>query len=749
MRTNIALTDWQFTKTDDSAAKDWQAVTVPHTWNNLDGQDGGNDYYRGRCWYQIVLPALPADKEVFVEFEGANHIAEVYLNGEKLGRHEGGFSTFRFSLGAYVKAGENRLSVSVDNGESHVYPQMADFSFFGGLYRPARLIITEKAHFDVMRHGTSGVFITPSVHADAADVRIDAFSVGCAGCTVRAEILDAEGKTVAEASSAAGETTLSLTLQNPHRWNGMHDAYLYTARLTLLKDGEEQDAVCEAFGVREYTVDVNKGFYLNGKSYPLHGVSRHQDRYNMGWALTKKEHAEDAALIAEVGANTIRLAHYQHAKDFYDICDATGFVLWAEIPFISLFIEGPRARENTLSQMTELISQNYNRPSICFWGISNEITMGGETPELLDNLKAVHTLAKKLDPSRLTTMAQITMVDNASQHNFITDVLSYNHYFGWYMGDVAENGPVLDAFHQQNPTRPLGVSEYGAEANLALHSANPHVRDYSEEYQAIYHENMLKTFAERPYLWSTHVWNMFDFAADARDEGGCKGRNNKGLVSYDRKIRKDSFYVYKAYWTSAPFVHITGRRFTERLAGKTEIKVYANCPAVSLRIDGGPAITLCGDKVFIFTDIALDMGEHRFTATADGAETDTITLCGVAVENASYKLPEEPEAAEGEGVTNWFEGKVPADEMQFPEGRFSIRDTVGDIAANAEAMQMLSEMMASMLGDMAKKGSGMMKTVVTMFKNRSMESLLEMAGSKLPKGAKQMINARLNEISKK
>ncbi|MEG0110599.1 MAG: glycoside hydrolase family 2 TIM barrel-domain containing protein, partial [Oscillospiraceae bacterium] len=370
----------------------------------------------------------------------------------------------------------------------------------------------------------------------------------------------------------------------------------------LVKNGEALDEIITAFGVREYSVDAETGFILNGKPYPLHGVSRHQDRIDMGWALTRKEHAEDAAIIKEVGANTIRLAHYQHAEEFYSICDETGFVLWAEIPFISMFIADPRARENTLSQMTELVMQKYNHPSICFWGISNEISMGGETPELLDNLKAVNAICKKLDPSRLTTMAHLTMVENESPMHSLTDVLSYNHYFGWYIGDVSENGPALDAFHKMHPTRPVGVSEYGAEANLALHSAHPHVHDYSEEYQAYYHENMLKTFAERPYLWSTHVWNMFDFAADARDEGGCKGRNNKGLVTYDRKTRKDSFYIYKAYWTKEPFVHITGRRFIDRISGKTDIKVYSNCPSVSLSVNGAEPITLEGDKVFIFKD---------------------------------------------------------------------------------------------------------------------------------------------------
>ena len=309
-------------------------------------------------------------------------------------------------------------------------------------------------------------------------------------------------------------------------------------------------------------MDPENGFFLNGKSYPLHGVARHQDRLDMGWAISEAEHAEDVALIKEVGANTIRLAHYQHAQPFYDLCDKNGLVLWAEIPLISVFREGEDAKANTLSQMTELISQNYNHPSIFFWGISNEITIAGESEALYQNLCELNALAKKLDPSRLTTMAQVSMVPMDSEHVYITDVQSYNHYFGWYVGDVSENGPWLDEFHRKNPDRPVGVSEYGAEAILTWHTAKPESHDYTEEYQAYYHHEMLKTFATRPYLWSTHVWNMFDFAADARDEGGCKGRNNKGLVTYDRRIKKDAFFIYKAYWTTEPMVHVCGSRLS-------------------------------------------------------------------------------------------------------------------------------------------------------------------------------------------
>ncbi|MEG2653957.1 MAG: glycoside hydrolase family 2 TIM barrel-domain containing protein, partial [Ruthenibacterium sp.] len=416
------------------------------------------------------------------------------------------------------------------------------------------------------------------------------------------------------------------------------------------------------------------------------GVSRHQDRQDKGWAVSPADHAQDLALIQEMGANTIRLAHYQHAQHFYDLCDKAGMVLWAEIPFISLFMKGEKARADTLHQMTELIVQNYNHPSICFWGISNEITIGGECEELFENLKALNALAKQLDPGRLTTMAQLCMLDIASPHNQITDVLSYNHYFGWYMGTVEENGPWLDRFHKEQQSRALGVSEYGCEGILQWHSATPECHDYTEEYQAYYHEEMLKTFAARPYLWATHVWNMFDFAADARDEGGCKGRNNKGLVTYDRAMKKDAFYVYQAFWTTDAFVHVCGRRFTDRAPDERDIKVYSNCPAVTLWVNGAQAATLTGDKIFVFKNVALAQGANSIVAKAAGAAEDAIILNGVAQPNPAYRLPQGEDTDAG----NWFEGLAAENRtLEFKEGFFSIRDKIGDLLSHPQTEAVL------------------------------------------------------------
>ena len=732
MRTITQLTEALFAKDGDAPVK----VALPHTWNAQDGQDGEDDgaYWRGMGSYHLDLPAPIPGTRQYIEFQGANHVATVYCNGREIGTHRGGFSTFRYDLTEAMTEKENILTVEVTNAPSDVYPQMADFTFFGGLYRPVRLIQVPAAHFDLLKTGTTGLFITPHV---AGLVRVDAFPVNAEGCTVRVDLCDASGAVVATGTAPAeAHTVLKLQVADPHLWNGRIDPYLYTAKATLLDGGDEMDEVTATFGFRSFHVDSNQGFFLNGKSYPLHGVARHQDRLDMGWAITPKEHAEDIALIQEVGANTIRLAHYQHDQVFYDLCDQTGMVIWAEIPFISRFNPSQAAHDNTISQMTELIAQNYNHPSICFWGISNEITIGGETEPLYQNLCELNALCKRLDPSRLTTMAELTMVPMDSEHVYITDVLSYNHYYGWYMGDVSENGPWLDEFHKKNPDRPVGISEYGAECILSWHSAKPENHDYTEEYQAYYHHEMLKTFAQRPYIWSTHVWNMFDFAADARDEGGCKGRNNKGLVTYDRKIKKDAFYVYKAYWTTEPMVHVSGRRFTDRAPGERTVTVYTNLPEVTLLLNGEvvgtqPAV----DHAAVFPELPLQDGANTITARAGDVE-DTITLNGVAESNPAYVLPKDDTKA-----GNWFvpEGEDAPGELEFIEGHFSINDKIGDILAHPVAGKILSEMF-----DRAGVGTGMMG----MLSGFTLANMLKMAGKNMPASVPFALNDKLNKIAK-
>ena len=740
MRTLTTITSALFAKHPESG--NWESVALPHTWNNLDGQDGGADYYRGTCAYRIALTEPKAGTRRYLQFEGANHVATVYADGKELGSHKGGFSTFRVDVTDAMNAGCREVRVEVDNVAADIYPQQADFTFFGGLYRNVTFIEVNETHFDLMKSGTSGVFVTPN--AGDGSVRVDAFTVNAqAGDAVECVLLDKNGAEAARCTADAAEhTVLGTRVENPELWDGTANPALYIARLTIVRGGEAVDSVDAEFGFRSFSVDPDKGFILNGRSYPLHGVSRHQDRFDKGWAISRADHEEDLALIREVGANTIRLAHYQHDQYFYTLCDRAGMVLWAEIPFISVFMESKEAHDNTISQMTELIAQNYNHPAICFWGISNEILIGGDSEALVENLKELHALAKKLDPSRLTTMAQVSMTPMDSEHNHITDVLSYNHYFGWYMGDVEENGPWLDEFHAKNPQLCLGVSEYGAEGVLKWHSAEPRVRDYSEEYQAHYHEKMLETFATRPYLWSTHVWNMFDFAADARDEGGVQGRNNKGLVTYDRKTKKDSFYACKAWWSDEAFVRVAGSRFVDRAPGQRNVKVYSNQPGVTLFVNGEEVGTKEGAHVFVFENIALRDGENTVTARA-GACEDTITLRGVAEPNKDYVLPDEnPEA---EGVTNWFEG-IEAPKMEFPAGYYSIKDNMKDLLANPETAAILNGLFEQMGGGGAAGKS--MKNMMGMLGRMPLEQILKLAGNRVPKEAPAYINGLLTKVKK-
>ena len=557
--------DWLFARGDTPEKA--TPVTLPHTWNAKDGQDGGNDYYRGTCLYTKAFeaPDHSDSEEVWLEFEGVAMTAVVTLNGQELVRHEGGYATFRVNLTPALAA-QNTLTVAVDNGKNRtVYPQKADFTFYGGIYRPVHLLVVPKAHFALDYHGAPGLRVTPVLSADlkTAEIHAEAWVTGTAQ-----SVQFTLGEETLSAAVTDGKAEGTFKLENVHLWDGVNDPYLYKMQATL----DSGDAVEANFGCRTIAFDAEKGFILNGRPYRLCGAARHQDRQGLGNALTEKEHDEDMALLREMGANTVRLAHYQHAQYFYDLCDKYGLVAWAEIPYITEHM--PEGRANTLSQMTELVVQNYNHPSIVCWGLSNEITGSGKTEDLVENHKLLNDLCHKLDATRPTTMAHIFMLDANDPLVFLPDIRSYNLYYGWYVGEWDQNDAWFDEFHKNHPDAVIGLSEYGADANPAYQSAKPAKGDWSEGYQAVYHEHMLKMWADRPYIWAMHCWNMFDFGADGRDEGGKPGQNQKGLVTFDRKTKKDAFYIYKAYLSKEPFVHICGRRYADRAERETEIKVY-------------------------------------------------------------------------------------------------------------------------------------------------------------------------------
>ena len=667
MRNIINLnSDWLFVKnTTDITLGEGEKVSLPHTWNAEDGFDGGNDYFRGSCLYKKTLEksSLPEADLYYLEFRGANSSADVFVGGKKLAHHDGGYSTWRVNITEEI-TDATEIAVIVDNAPNEtVYPQMADFTFYGGLYRNVNLVCVNKAHFDLDYYGAPGIKITPAIEGKDAKVEVEVYVKDLAeGQKIVYTIYDKEENEIAKTETA--ETKVSLEIKDVHLWNGRKDPYLYCCEAEIVEGNTVIDNVCNRFGCRTFRIDPENGFILNGEEYPLRGVSRHQDRWGFGNALLPEHHKEDIELILEVGATTIRLAHYQHDQYFYDLCDETGLVIWAEIPYISKHL--PAGRENTISQMKELISQNYNHASIVVWGLSNEISIGGSDEDLLENHRILNDLCHEMDKTRKTTIAAVSMCKMDDPYLQIPDVVSYNHYFGWYGGNTTMNGPWFDKFHEMHPNIPIGCSEYGCEA-LDWHTSDPKQGDYTEEYQAFYHEELIKQLFTRKFMWATHVWNMFDFGADARAEGGENGQNHKGLMTMDRKYKKDSFFAYKAWLVSPevePFVHLCGKRYVDRVEDVTRVTVYSNLPEVELFANGESLGKKTAEDHFFYFDVP-NVGETQLKAVA-GECTDESVIKKVAEMNMDYVLKEKG------AVLNWFD-------VNAPEGRYSLNDKIADI----------------------------------------------------------------------
>ncbi|MDY6335242.1 MAG: glycoside hydrolase family 2 TIM barrel-domain containing protein, partial [Lachnospiraceae bacterium] len=742
--------------------------SLPHTYNAADGQDGGNDYYRGPAVYVRTLRTSgeSKNKEFYLECLGAAMTAEVFLNGTRLSRHEGGFSTFRVRLTEALRPTgcDNLLAIRVDNSENdRVYPQKADFTFYGGLYRDVNLITVPQAHFALIPDGTPGIHVISEVdlaHLSAA-VQVDVQTEGVAdGETVELRIFGADDEDSQHAGGAACQTVRAAVRDNHARgsfhldpvrlWDGLADPYLYTAEAVLISEGEAGDeesvldAVGTRFGVRSFRVDPEKGFFLNGRPYPLRGVSRHQDRLGVGNAITPAMMEEDMAVIRDIGANSLRLAHYQQAQAFYDLCDENGILVWAEIPFITKFME--KGIQNTLGQMRELITQSSNHPSIYCWGLSNEITASSSvTEELMENHRMLQKLCHEMDPTRPTVMAHAFMLEKDSPLIGIADLGCYNLYFGWYLGELDQNDSFLDEYHSLYPERAIGLAEYGADANIQFHAEHPAQGDYSEEFQCVYHEHMVRMIQDRPYLWTTYVWNLFDFAADGRDEGGKKGQNQKGLVEFDHKTRKDAFYLYKAIWSREPFVHLCGKRFVNRAGETTRVRVYTNQERVTL-YDGTQIVArkerqdAAQPGVFLF-DVPLH-GEMYLSVVADsGGQTvrDEMTLRQVPEPDPSYQFG-------GAGaVVNWF------DKITIDPAYYSIRDTLGELQKNPGTKTIVDRMMqraAASRGDVAKSTAGN-RALQQMMAGMTLESLLKKAGSNvISPEMMQTINEALQKVKK-
>ncbi len=747
----ILTKNWYFSKekrekTPQNGDKTWQKITLPHTWNALDGQDGGGDYHRGECFYfrTLHIPHMENAHDYLLLCEAACYDAVVYCNGSKVTRHKGGYSAFEAILTPFLKEGENELLLSVSNAPSgEIYPQMADFTFYGGLTRPVTLRVVPETRFDSGCWCASGLSAWSEVkeNGDALLHLKSDIKNPDEGDSIRYTLSDGEGVCLLEAYIGAKEGALTVPLRSVHLWQGIHDPYLYHIKAELFRHNEVLDTREVRHGFRFFRADPKEGFFLNGKPYPLRGVSRHGDKLGLGTALSFEDHEEDAAILRELGASCVRLAHYQHDERFLDLCDRYGFVVWAEIPFISRMMKAEEAHENAMMQLNELIHQQKNHPSICFWGISNEITIGGDMEGLADNLKTLNELCHTLDPTRLTAMAQVSLLPMESEQNHITDIVAYNHYFGWYGGKFEDNEAWLDAFHEKHPDRPLGLSEYGCEGILTYQTDTPKQGDYSEAYQALYHEHMLRVLAERPWILCSFVWNLFDFGCDMRDEGGVMGRNNKGLITFDRKLKKDAFYLYKAYWSESPVTHLCGKRQAKRTGNTITVKAYSNESTLILSVNGMEIDKRSSDHVFLFEIIPVAKG--YMTVSVRGEHSADAMLIEIVDEiPAHYALQVNEESP----IINWFDGKnAEKTSLTFKEGFYSVRHAMRDLLANDKTADILLSALASLSG-MKLKASQLM-----MFGDTSPEEMMKNTGFGKQEGldtenALAILNAELQRI---
>lgn len=694
----IALNDsWLFRKLPgcalDSAAEvspeafPGETVNLPHTWYRDD------DQYRGLCVYEKEIPA-PEGERLFLSFDAADQRCAVYCNGLLCGTHRGGYARFRLPVPEAALADTLRIRVFTDNSlDEDICPSFGDFTVFGGLYRGAALLVSGRDHFDRCYFGTDGLILRASLDEQGDGVlSLEPHTVCRAGARIRYTVSDEQGLPACCGEAAADET-VRLTVTEPQLWNGRGGAHLYTVRAELLVDGCTADTVELRTGFRRVELSAGRGLLLNGLPCRIRGVAKHQDRAGVYCAQSSEMIREDFALIAEIGANGVRLSHYQHPQAAYDCCDELGLLAWAEVPMLKM-TESEALMENTEQQLRELILQNIHHPAIFCWGIQNEIAMFRDAPFMHENCRRLNAVVKALDPDRASAAANLYPLKASSKLNEITDMIGYNVYFGWYYGSMGDFGPYLDKMHAARPALPFGISEYGVDASLSLHSASPQVKDYSEEYQALWHETVYPQIESRPWLWGSFVWNMFDFSSARRDEGGQRFLNAKGLVTHDRRTRKDAFYYYKARWSDEPFVHLCGRRYGQRAQERVDVRVYTNQEHVSLTVNGETVSAAVRNGTALFEQISLLPGENRLTAAA-GALEDSMVLTRVSSEPESYRLPD----AGGGAVRNWFL----AEDSMKKEGFFSLEDTANDLLDNPRTREIVRRWVPALFRVMTEK----------------------------------------------
>ena len=627
--------DWNFRFSHQVQKGTEVRVDLPHTWNAQDALSGKIDYKRGIGNYEknLFIRSEWKGKRLFIRFEGVNNIADVFVNRRHIGEHRGGYGAFIFEITGKVEYGkENSILVRVNNGEQlDIMPLVGDFNFYGGIYRDVHLLIIDETCISPLNYASPGVrLIQDSVSHKYAKVRavVDLSNGGSSNREVELNVRLLDGQRVVKegtkkvnlSGNAAMQQEFTFEIDQPHLWNGRQDPFLYQAEVILSRNGQMVDRVIQPLGLRFYRIDPDKGFFLNGKHLPLQGVCRHQDRSEVGNALRPQHHEEDAALMLEMGVNAVRLAHYPQATYFYDLMDKNGIIVWAEIPFVGPggyndkgFVDLPAFRANGKEQLKELIRQHYNHPSICVWGVFNELTELGDNP--VEYIKELNVLAHQEDPTRPTTSASNQMGDL----NFITDAIAWNRYDGWYGGTPADLGKWLDRMHKDHPEICIAISEYGAGASI-YHQQDSLVKTvptswwHPENWQTYYHIENWKTISSRPYVWGSFVWNMFDFGAAHRTEGDRPGINDKGLVTFDRKVRKDAFYFYKANWNrEEPMLYLTGKRNTVRTQRLQTIAAFTNLSGAELFVNGKSYGKAIPDSYAIleWKNVELEPGENE------------------------------------------------------------------------------------------------------------------------------------------
>lgn len=608
-RENILINqDWNFRFSHQVNKNSSRRVDLPHTWNAQDALSGKPDYKRGIGNYdkKLFIRSEWKGKRLFLRFEGANCVSNVFINGKQIGEHRGGYGAFIFEITDKVNYGKNNtVLVRVNNGEQlDVMPLVGDFNFYGGIYRDVHLLVTEDICISPLDYASPGVYlfqqhVGEKQAAVLARINLSNGTEHPRQATLRLQVKEgdkvvyqADKKVTVAPHTSVQPEEMSFTLLNPRLWNGREDPFMYQTVITLVKDGKEIDKVEQPLGLRYYATDADRGFFLNGKHLPLHGVCRHQEWAEVGNALRPMHHEEDTRLMLEMGVNAIRLAHYPQATYMYDLMDRNGIVTWAEIPFVGPggyadkgFVDQPSFRKNGKEQLKEMIRQHFNHPSICFWGLFNELKENGDNP--LEYIKELNVLAHQEDPTRPTTSAS----NQGGAINFITDNIAWNRYDGWYGATPATLASWLDKTHQAHPEIKIAISEYGAGASIyhqqdSLVQTSPGSWWHPENWQTEYHIQNWKIISERPYVWGSFVWNMFDFGAAHRTEGDRPGINDKGLVTHDRKVKKDAFYFYKANWNPEPMVYIAGRRSVNRVKPVTEVQIFSNCAEVTLKVNG-------------------------------------------------------------------------------------------------------------------------------------------------------------------